>query len=65
MKWVNRLRLEIIDAIDGVEIMNSPGNPIAQVIVPRSMRSAASKAGAVEETAAEETSTEEAQEAEA
>ena len=61
------VKVRDLDAIEGVEIMNSPGNPIAQVIVPRSMRSAASKAGAVEETetAAEETSTEEAQEAEA
>jgi len=60
------VKVRDIDAIDGVEIMNSPGNPIAQVIVPRSMRSAASKSDDLATTEeSEEASTEEAQEAEA
>ena len=60
------VKVRDIDAIDGVEIMNSLGNPIAQVIVPRSMRSAASKSDDLGTTAeSEEASTEEAQEAEA
>ena len=58
------VKVRDIDAIDGVEIMNSLGNPIAQVIVPRSMRSAASKTDDLGTTAeSEEASTEEAQEA--
>lgn len=60
------VKVRDIDAIDGVEIMNSPGNPIAQVIVPRSMRSEASKSDDLATTEeSEEASTEEAQEAEA
>jgi hypothetical protein len=60
------VKVRDIDANDGVEVMNSPGNPIAQVIVPRSMRSEASKSGDLESTnESEEASTEETQEAEA
>ncbi|HAB89769.1 MAG TPA: 50S ribosomal protein L25 [Bacteroidetes bacterium] len=60
------VKVKDIDANAGVEVMNSPGNPIAQVIVPRSMRSEASKSGDLEATVeSEEASTEETQEAEA
>ena len=58
------VKVRDIDANDGVEVMNSPGNPIAQVIVPRSMRSEASKSDDVEGAAeSEEASTGEEQEA--
>lgn len=46
------IRVRDIEAIDGVEIMNPPGMPIATVEVPRALRSAATaemKAAAEEE----------------
>lgn len=40
-----------LEPVEGIEVLNSPGIPIAQVIIPRAMRSAASKAGAEGEDA--------------
>lgn len=46
--------VKVRDLKTDLEIMNPKGNPIAQVIIPRAMRSAASKAGAVAEDVAED-----------
>ncbi len=50
------IRIRDIEAIDGVEILTSPGTPIASVEIPRALRSATSKEeteAAGEEVAAE------------
>lgn len=56
--------VKVKDVTTDLEIMNPGSIPIAQVVVPRAMRSAASQAGAVgaEETAEEEEAAEEAAE---
>ncbi|MCB0662214.1 MAG: 50S ribosomal protein L25 [Saprospiraceae bacterium] len=49
LKLGQAVRVRDIDAVDGIEIMNSPGIPIASVEIPRALRSAnaaAAKAGA-------------------
>lgn len=56
------IRVRDIEAIDGVEILNPEGNPIASVEVPRALRSAEAEEAAAEGAEATE-ATEEAAEA--
>lgn len=55
------IRVRDIKAIEGIEIMNSPGIPVASVDIPRALRSAAAAAEkeGEEEGATEEAGTEE------
>lgn len=56
------IRVRDIEAVEGMEIMNPPGTPIATVEVPRALRSAEmAEAEAAEEAAAAEGATEEAE----
>jgi large subunit ribosomal protein L25 len=44
LKLGDSIRVRDIEAIEGIEIMNAPGTPIATVETPRALRSAASAA---------------------
>ena len=56
------IRVRDIEEMDGVEIMNAPGIPVASIEIPRALRSAEAGAAA-EEEAGEEAATEEATDA--
>ena len=56
LKLGHSIRVRDIQAIEGVEVMNPPGTPVASVEIPRALRSATA---AEEEEAAAATATEE------
>lgn len=54
----NAIRVRDIQATEGVEIMNPPGQPIASVEVPRALRSAATAEAKAEKAAGQEAAAE-------
>lgn len=65
LKMGQSIRIRDIEALEGVEILTSPGVPVAIVDVPRAMRSAQTAAAKAGDTGLEEEEVEEGEEAEA
>ena len=61
MKMGDSIRIVDLEAIDGIEIMESPSTPIAKVIIPRSLKSIEATIEEGTEEGAEETEKESAE----